>query len=61
MPDNTTDPPQGAPKPPSTTNTPQAGGSGKPKKPPAQNGVKPSNNWGFVQTPEDVESSQDKK
>ncbi|KAL6241143.1 hypothetical protein RBB50_012047 [Rhinocladiella similis] len=57
MPDNPTNPPQGAPKTPPTTNTPQAGGGGNPKVPPK--------NWDFVQKTdlgkEVVESSKDTK
>ena len=68
MSENPTDRPSNPPNPPQETNPPPEGNDGKPKKPPAQNGVKqPSaSGWDFVQTPnldktEDVESSKNKK
>jgi hypothetical protein len=53
MSENPTDPPKEAPKLPPKTNPAQAGGNGKPKKPPAQNGVgHPSKDWDFLRDPE---------
>ncbi|KIW54631.1 hypothetical protein PV05_06980 [Exophiala xenobiotica] len=53
MSDNPSGPSRGTPKPLPTTNPPQAGGTGKPKKPPAQNGVgHPSKGWDSLRDPE---------
>ncbi|KAK5469989.1 hypothetical protein LTR43_011434 [Exophiala xenobiotica] len=53
MSENPTDPAKEPPKPPPNTNPLQAGGTGKPKKPPTQNGVgHPSKGWDSLRDPE---------